>query len=268
ANWEIRNNSSNVAEVLNPKCYDSEDRDTFCTRHNLCYCREKRIRPRLFSRPRECIFDEDVGPRTLRQFKDEDFNVNYSKDGITSRNLGEFSSAHQTDLRQREDEAGLQKRGYDTQKRDKNASSEANLKRLSEFRKDHYFDTHSTEDLMKTIPEHRCVHRFGLDNRFLPQPLNADVYGESRCIICDKPMENPPVNKTDERFKKHKVGTFPKFYKYGLAPKKIYVCNDDNVKIEMMLKRAQKENWECPVEKQPNYFNTYALRYQKGVKVV
>jgi hypothetical protein len=138
------------------------------------------------------------------------------------------------------------------------------LKKLSDFRKDHYFDTHSTEDFFKSVPEHTCVHKFALDDRFLPEPLHADVFGESRCIICDKPMDIPPVSRVDQRYGKKK-GLFPKFYRYGLAPKKIYMASDDKVRIEMELAPCQDGDYVVKTEK-PSYFNTYALRYQRGVK--
>ncbi|KAJ3651900.1 hypothetical protein Zmor_017904 [Zophobas morio] len=141
-------------------------------------------------------------------------------------------------------------------------STKSDLQKLSDFRKDHFFETHSTEDLIKPIPEHVCIHRFGLDDRFLPKPLYADIYGASRCIICDKPMDSPPLNKTDERILRKK-NILPKFYKYGLAPKRIYMGNDDKVKIEMQLD-CKDEEFVVKTQK-PNYCDTYALRYQKGV---
>lgn len=141
-------------------------------------------------------------------------------------------------------------------------TSQTKLQNLSDFRKDHYFETHSTEDLIKAIPPHVCVYKFTLDDRQLPSPLNSDVYGANRCIICDKPMENPVVSKIDEREKPKSV--FPKFYKYGFAPKRIYMGGSSQDKIEMILDESDDIKKK---QATPNYYNTYALRYQKGVKL-
>jgi hypothetical protein len=77
-------------------------------------------------------------------------------------------------------------------------------------------------------------------------------------------MDIPPVSRVDQRYGKKK-GLFPKFYRYGLAPKKIYMASDDKVRIEMELAPCQNGDYVVKTEK-PSYFNTYALRYQRGVK--
>lgn len=51
---------------------------------------------------------------------------------------------------------------------------------MKRFRNQHYFETHGTDVFEKHNPRHVCVHQFQLDNRFLPVPMNVDIYGKSR----------------------------------------------------------------------------------------
>ncbi|XP_044260114.1 uncharacterized protein LOC123008397 isoform X2 [Tribolium madens] len=296
----MRNNSSNVAALLYPDRKHSSKRN--------CYCIERNISPQLFSRPRECVFEDDLSETTYKipefckkkhvkklifdrpgeipkhqnfitKYKSAYFDNPSSETSPTTHGTGKtyrksdnlknfdfqtFSynynpiSRHKEDFQQldevspRSSESSLQSPQV----------PQTNTKNLADFRKNHYFETHSTEDLIKPIPPHECVHRFTLDDRKLPFPLNPDVYGASRCIICDKPMEKPLLNKVDER-EKPKKAVFPKFYKYGLAPKRIYLGGSDHDRIDMVLDEGEEcvGKWETP-----NYYNTYALKYQKGVK--
>lgn len=73
--WETRNNSSNVAAILHPDNYISSNRlnslgkfkinDTnnnvkqeYPLSTNNCYCKTEKIRPKLLSRPKSCVFIE------------------------------------------------------------------------------------------------------------------------------------------------------------------------------------------------------------------
>lgn len=148
-------------------------------------------------------------------------------------------------------------------------TADEKLENIKNFRNLQYFDTHSTEDLLKPIPPHTCVHKFELDDRFLPHPLNADPYDVSRCIICGKPMEKLTVSRVDERNKRNNLtrSASRKYQKKrNLVPKKIYI-GSGNVKIDVLVDDDQKDIWKTcqKTRKKTNYFNTFALRYQRGV---
>lgn len=71
------------------------------------------------------------------------------------------------------------------------------MERISEIRENNYFDTHSVEDLLKKYPQHKCIHRFELDDRLLPKPVNVDCYGQSRCDLCSKPFKSQSSDTLD-----------------------------------------------------------------------
>lgn len=51
---------------------------------------------------------------------------------------------------------------------------------MREFRDHYYFETHGEQVLEKEDPKHACIHQYQLDHRFLPVPVNSDIYGRSR----------------------------------------------------------------------------------------
>lgn len=55
--------------------------------------------------------------------------------------------------------------------------------KMKNFRNQHYFETHGDEFLSKHKLQHDCVYQFQLDHRFLPVPVNPDVYGRSRLVL-------------------------------------------------------------------------------------
>ncbi|KYB26871.1 hypothetical protein TcasGA2_TC030910 [Tribolium castaneum] len=282
----MRNNSSNVEALLYPDRRHSSKRN--------CYCNERNISPQLFTRPRECLYEDDLNETTYKipEFirkksakkpiferpgevpKPQHVITKYKSSYFDNASSGTSPTTHETGKTYRKSEKfDFQTFSHnykpslgDTEEASPQTSETfppvvpTDLKNLADFRKDHYFETHSTEDLIKEIPPHECVHKFSLDERKLPFPLNPDAYGSSRCIICDKPMEKPLLNKIDER-EKPKKAVFPKFYKYGLAPKRIYLGGSDRIDVVLDEGEECVGKWETP-----NYYNTYALRYQKGVK--
>lgn len=74
SNWNIRNDSSNVCALLQPEnpplnryevLRKSPMKNTTvaakcCLSSNTCYCRERRIKPKLLTRPRKCLVLDEL----------------------------------------------------------------------------------------------------------------------------------------------------------------------------------------------------------------
>lgn len=72
------------------------------------------------------------------------------------------------------------------------------LKTVKDFRDKNYFETHSAKDLAPCgVPAHKCIHKFTVDERLLPKPVNTDVFGNSRCTICSKIVQQQNDNNKD-----------------------------------------------------------------------
>lgn len=146
---------------------------------------------------------------------------------------------------------------------------------IENFRNENYFETHSTADLVsrKDVGDHKCIHRFSLDDRLIPIPENPDVFGASRCVICDKPMLEEDLSKktVDSRLKvKKSKGTITENPYKGLVslePRKLYVpMKDEEVEVKVPLGFEVEDVYsKFKKFKKPRPVSSMALRYQKGV---
>lgn len=161
-----------------------------------------------------------------------------------------------------------------------------NFSDIRDFRQRNYFDTHSLIELSASKDQedkqpHVCVHEFVLNNRLMPEPVNSDSYGISRCTICNKAMQKPDLagKKSDSRVKlkvtkqgnvKATVGNdndscfLPRQLNIGSGNEKIHLkvpfdlikkTEDDTDLVKHFRQRLKR-----PVPR-----NTLALRFQKGV---
>lgn len=144
---------------------------------------------------------------------------------------------------------------------------------IKDFRNENYFETHSTTDLNthQEIGDHKCIHRFVLDDRMVPIPENRDPYGQSRCIICSKPMAEEDLSKktVDSRLKaKNSKGMVTEKEFKGLVslePKRLYVpMKDEKVEVKVPL-GLDVEDGFGRFRKLPRPRSSVALRYQKRV---
>lgn len=136
------------------------------------------------------------------------------------------------------------------------------------FRNEHYFETHSTENLGKVVPRHTCVHQYRLDDRLLPEPLNVDPFGRSTCSICSKPMEGDTMQLSKSYFSDKPssvvLRNLAKCSELGLVPRSISIGGDKS-KIELRVSSREKNKLGMFVGRirRPEYFNTFALRQQR-----
>lgn len=143
------------------------------------------------------------------------------------------------------------------------------FKDLVRFRRDNYFDCHSTVDVTSKAPdEHKCVHKFVINDRFLPQPLKSDSFGVSCCEVCNKPMEMYKSQKPRPVPKKKSINTVKEIYKYNLVPPRVNIGSGQET---VQIKVPGRLSKQCLYERAPNFKicrnvpgNSYALRYQKG----
>lgn len=136
------------------------------------------------------------------------------------------------------------------------------------FRNEHYFETHSIENLGKDVSRHTCIHQFRLDDRLLPEPLNVDPYGRSRCSICSKPMEGDTMQLSKSYFSDKPssvtLRNLAKCSELGLVPRSVSIGGDRS-KIELRVDPSERSKLGMLVGKirKPQYFNTFALRQQR-----
>lgn len=143
------------------------------------------------------------------------------------------------------------------------------FKDLARFRKDNYFDCHSSEHTAPaSSQEHKCIHKFVINDRFLPQPLNTDSFGISRCDVCNKPMELYKSEKPRVETKQKSVNKLKQVYEYNLTPPRINIGRGNET---VQIKVPEKLGNECLMGQSPNFKitrkvpgNSYALRYQRG----
>ncbi|KAJ8985243.1 hypothetical protein NQ317_018273 [Molorchus minor] len=131
-----------------------------------------------------------------------------------------------------------------------------NLEDLIKFRKEHYFETHSTKKLESDkdtrIPEHtrRQVSENKLDRRMLSEPRTImEPYGRSRCQVCNVPKDQC-------------LGTSDR-YKDVVCP-----CDVNESKVEFNLTDKDLERYGGFIGRfrRPLYFNTLALRQQRMLR--
>lgn len=86
------------------------------------------------------------------------------------------------------------------------------IKNLRDFRDTNYFETHSAKDVVAPCERatHKCLHKFTVDERLLPKPVNADAYGNSRCTYCSKirqenKIKESPRNSAKSGSKPHTI---------------------------------------------------------------
>lgn len=145
---------------------------------------------------------------------------------------------------------------------------------IKDFRDQNYLETHSFTDLTRQeVGDHKCVHRFNLDERMVPIPENCDQYGLSRCVICNKPMTEEDLSKktVDTRLKpkNSKATVTEKEFKglVSLEPKRLYVpMKDEKVEVKVPFYWDEEEEF-AKIKKamKPFPVSSLALRYQKGV---
>lgn len=144
---------------------------------------------------------------------------------------------------------------------------------IKDFRKSNYFETHSAADLLAhhEVGDHKCVHKFTLDERMVPIPENRDAYGLSRCVICNKPMVEEDLSKKKSVAKSAKATITDKEYKglVSLEPKRLYVpVKDELVEVRLPLDLDVDEDKVGVQFKKlcrPVPVSSVALRFQKGV---
>lgn len=153
---------------------------------------------------------------------------------------------------------------------------ESNVDSLANFRDKNFFDCVSTSLQKKNVPEHTCLHKFTINDRLYPVPINSDAYGVSRCSICNtriadnddddgnvKMSQNVGIQtKTKNDFynisKRYRNNLMPKCINMTRKNQKIQVqLPDDDIARELLTLNIR------PYTCQP--LNSYALRYQKGV---
>lgn len=146
---------------------------------------------------------------------------------------------------------------------------------IKNFRNENYFETHSSSDLIarQEVGDHNCIHRFALDDRMIPVPENRDAFGQSRCIICNKPMEEEDCSKktVDSRLKQKnsKRTVTEKEFKglVSLEPKKLYVpMKDEEVEVKVPLDLKVDDGFgRFKIFMISRPLSSVALRHQKGV---
>lgn len=144
---------------------------------------------------------------------------------------------------------------------------------IKKFRESNYFETHSATDLLANQEiEHRCVHKFSLDDRMVPVPENRDAYGVSRCEICNQPMVQEDLSKKtlDSRLLvKNSKGTLTDKVIKGLQtlePKRLYVPMKNEkveVKLPLGLELEDLDMGKLQKSFRPIPVSSMALRYQK-----
>nr|CAH7769604.1 unnamed protein product [Callosobruchus chinensis] len=149
-------------------------------------------------------------------------------------------------------------------------TSQASVEDLKAFRNQHYFETHNVEKYAKEIPEHTCTFQFKLDDSLALQPLNTDLYGKSRCTICNVPMKQKQLQQHNPYFDNHrsamKIRNSALRDKLGLAQKTVGIP-EEKAKIELKCSSADVNELRNVFTRyqKPQYFNTFALRQQKMI---
>lgn len=162
---------------------------------------------------------------------------------------------------------------------------------VNHIRHENFFETHSTADLIPSedIPKHRCVFKYELDDRQLPKPLNPDVYGTNRCLICSKPVSHSTLSVNYDSYDQidRNFPSQPKiFSRDSLNASNVYSKSSSSQCISPETKKTvvNKKTKDIVQIKIPDSFdkllttpqpikfkpqirpqNTCALRYQRGV---
>ncbi|XP_072380364.1 uncharacterized protein [Diabrotica undecimpunctata] len=148
--------------------------------------------------------------------------------------------------------------------RPKTVNAAMNTDQFKRFRNENYFETHDLEDhLAEEIPAHTCVHKYDLNERNMPIGVNVDIYGQSRCSICNKPMEGLQDKPYfSDKISSTRLKNLSKCYQLGLAPTTVIRSSST---IEVKVDRddiCPRFIGKC---RRPQYKNTFALRQQKMV---
>lgn len=147
------------------------------------------------------------------------------------------------------------------------------LKNLENFRENNFFDCFSTATVKQDVPEHKCLHKFTVNDRLYPLPLNSDAYGVSRCSICnmnitdDKNIAKISQNVEIQTSSKNDFYNISKRYQNNLMPKYINIAKK-NEKIQVQIPDERIANELCALNIRPytcQPLNSYALRHQKGI---
>lgn len=155
---------------------------------------------------------------------------------------------------------------------DTGLNTDRDLRRLNTFRKENYFDCHSSGNSGNAgICDHKCLHRFILDERLIPRPLNTDPYGTSRCVICNKSTKSEILNLVDNKIKQNpRLDALKrrKSHRGRVIPNQINICNkNDGIEITVPVCCDKYNNiFNNHIKiKNPPTINSLALRYQKGM---
>jgi hypothetical protein len=79
------------------------------------------------------------------------------------------------------------------------------LQELKKFRQKNPHDCMSELNLRKfnqknkeeeVFLQHKCIHRYELNDRLIPQPVKSDKEGNSLCLLCNKLADDKEINKS------------------------------------------------------------------------
>ncbi|CAH1962875.1 unnamed protein product [Acanthoscelides obtectus] len=271
---------------------------------NNCYCTQKGTIPMLSCRPKTCIAKEREEVSNLRTSPflicdhedkidpsssslnntlittvntDEEFDYTEQRKAY-NRYRGEddkpLDSAVMTDASEKNLEKsvtmiyGTNKPG--TSQTSSYFTSQASSEDLKAFRNEHYFETHSSEKFEKEAPEHICTYQFKLDDSALLQPLNTDLYGKSRCIVCNVPMDQRSLEQQNSYYDHYssdaKIRKAALIDKYGLVPRTVGITgNKMKIQLKCSANDFEKLRDAYKIIQRPKYCNTFALKQQKMI---
>ncbi|KAK9872860.1 hypothetical protein WA026_019648 [Henosepilachna vigintioctopunctata] len=138
------------------------------------------------------------------------------------------------------------------------------------FREQEFFDSHSIKPYNQDGPEHICIHRFTVDERLYPQPLNSNEFGISCCVRCDQPTKIDKTVFSDQRQSVREKGRNIRNIrqhsaKLDLRPKPVFIGSRNSV---MEIKLGPEHNnllkTQKNIQRKNNYYSdSLALRHQK-----
>ncbi|KAB0796072.1 hypothetical protein PPYR_10133 [Photinus pyralis] len=243
-NWRARNDSTNVSLLLSGDHLSEPKKTEKRSPCQTCYCRKSPVLSKFNLRPISVSEGySHSSPAELSQ--------------RTSSGPRPAAVALRTVEEARSELISPRRRTVRS-----NSPEPARLQNLETFRKDNYFECHSSANIHDVpVGDHKCVHKFVLNNRLIPEPLNADPFGTSRCVRCNKPMR---IKAEEERSKPLTQRARPR-----ITPNAINIAGETNV-TEIQIPANFNKLLELFQETATNISkvkptNTLALRHQKGV---
>ncbi|KAK4878091.1 hypothetical protein RN001_010597 [Aquatica leii] len=284
--WKTRNDSTNVSHALHPHCECEKSAEykinlssnNHKVKEQRCYCQKSPVRSKFNLKPKnspvercdtakhDCI--AEYSPTT-----EECRSSDKSRLAVPSNKLEENDSAQRSILRR-----DIPKLVYENDDEEESTDNndipfqskeiEKNLKTLNTFRKENYFDCHSNQNLNAQVSDHKCLHKFVLNNRLVPEPLHADPFGTSRCVHCNQPAKKEPSTPKEKGNYQSSVLNKSKKHK---CIKSISLTRDKDITEIEIPKNFNKylELFDNTVDnlKKVRPLNSIALRHQKGVNL-